>query len=187
MALADAPLRGAAARLSVRRPTGAVLGLLIGALVAGLMLVPAVNSDAATNMKEDRSYASAQLLKLSNLPYGWQKSGQVWSGTSDDPNSSSMFTATQYPQLFTCLGMAPRLSVVAAEANSLNFNSSDQSTNVFHVADVYSNVSDAEADFLRFTTLSSRAAWSKRKDPRSSALRSPSGTPVSRSAPRPPR
>ena len=150
MAFANGPLRGTVERLSVRRPTGVVLGLLIGALVTGLILVPAVNADASTNMKEDRAYASAQLLKLSDLPYGWQKSGQVWSGTSDDPNSSSMFAVTQFPQLFTCLGMAPPLSVVAAEASSLNFNSSDQSTNVFDVADAYSNVSDAQADFPPF-------------------------------------
>jgi hypothetical protein len=135
----------AVARLSVRRSV--VLGILIGALVTGLTSVAAVNAQAATTMKADKAYAGAQLLKMSNLPHGWQKSGQVWTGTSDDPDSSSMFTVTQFPQLFTCLGMTPPLSVVAAEASSLNFNSADQSTNVFDVADVYDNVADAKTDF----------------------------------------
>jgi hypothetical protein len=49
--------------------------------------------------------------------------------------------------------MTPPLSVVAAEASSLNFYSSDQSTNVSDVADVYSNSTDAKSDFPPFHNL----------------------------------
>jgi hypothetical protein len=49
-----------------------------------------------------------------------------------------------------CLGMTPPLSVDAAEAASVNFNSSDQNTTVWDVADVYANSADAKSDFPPF-------------------------------------
>jgi hypothetical protein len=123
----------------------------MGTLIFGLTSIAPVNAGAAaTNMKSNRAYASAQLLRLSNFPYGWQKSGQVWSGTSGDQNSSSVLTVTQYPQLSICLGMTPPLSVDAAEAGSLSFYSSDQLTNVSEAVDVYSNSADAKSDFPPF-------------------------------------
>jgi hypothetical protein len=132
---------------ATRCPTTIALQLLTIALVTGVTLTATADAEAATGLKSDRAYARAQLLKLSNMPHGWQQSGQVWQGTSAEKNSSSMLTVTQIPPLSTCLGVAPPLTVTASEANSQTFNSKDQSTNVFDVADVYSNAADAASDF----------------------------------------
>ncbi len=119
------------------------LGLAITGLIAGLTLVPA----GASTIQSNESYARAQLLKLSDVPQGYTKSGDTWVGASDDNNSSSMFTMTQFPDIATCLGEPPALSVVAAEANSPDFFSKDGNTDVFDVADVYTSVNDAKSDF----------------------------------------
>jgi hypothetical protein len=58
-----------------------------------------------------------------------------------------MFTMTQYPDLSRCLGKAPPLSVVAAEATSPTFVSKDQNTGVIDVADVYTSADQAKTDF----------------------------------------
>lgn len=101
----------------------------------------------ASTIGSNESYARAQLLKLSDVPHGYTKSGDTWTGTSDSNNSSSMFTMTQIPDVATCLGEPPELSVVAAEASSPDFFSKDGDTDVFDVADVYSSVSEAKSDF----------------------------------------
>jgi hypothetical protein len=123
------------------------LGILICSLIAGLTVMPTVNAGAANTIKSDKPYAQAQLLKRSNLPSGWTQSSRVWVGTSADRNSESMLTMTQYPDLATCLGKLPALSVVAAEATSPGFFNNNQGTNLIDVADVYASASDAEADF----------------------------------------
>jgi hypothetical protein len=87
---------------------------------------------------------------MSNVPHGWTKAGNVWSGTSGDSNSGSVLTMTQYPQLTTCLGMTPPLTVTAAEATSPVFASADTSTDVYDVADVYHDSTDAKSDFPPF-------------------------------------
>ena len=127
----------------------AAVSLAVGALVAGCIaaFVGPVAVGAAITMKANQHYASAQLVKLSDLPAGWSKDGPPWVGTSDSDNSGSMLTMTQFPDLSSCLGMSPPLSVTAAEADSPSFNSKDQSTNVFDVADVYASTSDAKSDF----------------------------------------
>ena len=122
-------------------------GLVIGGLATGLSFIPAANAGAAGTIKSSKAYAQGQLLKLSNLPSGWTKSGGTWVGTSGDNDASSMLTMTQYPDFSTCLGEAPALSVVATEASSPEFDSNDQNTSVLDVADVYSSSSDAKADF----------------------------------------
>jgi hypothetical protein len=61
-----------------------------------------------------------------------------------------VLTITQYPQLTTCLGMTPPLTVSAAEASSLLFTSADTNTDVYDVADVYHNSNDAKSDFPPF-------------------------------------
>ena len=94
------------------------LGLAIGGLAAGLTFIPPANAGAAGTIKSSKAYAQAQLLKLSNLPSGWTKSGGTWVGSSGDNDASSMLTMTQYPDFSTCLGEAPALSVVATEASS---------------------------------------------------------------------
>ena len=58
-----------------------------------------------------------------------------------------MLTMTQFPDLSTCLGNPPALSVIAAEASSPYFNSKDQNTSVLDVADVYTNTNEAKSDF----------------------------------------
>ena len=139
---------GALVRRRVAQLLGRVsLGLVVGGLMIGLTSIPAVNAGAAVTLKSNKVYAQAQLVKLSNLPSGWTKSGSTWVGTSGDNNSSSMLTMTQFPDLSTCLGTPPALSVTAAEASSPIFNSNDQNTSVVDVADVYSSASDAKADF----------------------------------------
>jgi hypothetical protein len=74
------------------RPTKVLLGLVIAALMGALVSVDAGSVGAATTMKENEAFAMAQLLKLSNLPHGWQKGGQVWHGPSEDSNASSILT-----------------------------------------------------------------------------------------------
>jgi hypothetical protein len=123
------------------------VGLSIAGLIAGLAFVPA----GASTIKSSKPYALAQLLKLSDLPKGYTKSGDTWVGTSADQSSSSMFTMTQLPDLATCIGEPPALSVVAAEASSPDFFSSDGNTDVFDVADVYTSVNDAKTDFPPLT------------------------------------
>jgi hypothetical protein len=123
------------------------LGLGIASLLAGFLTIPAANVGAASSIKSNKPYAQAQLVKLSNLPPGWTKSEGTWVGTSADDNSSSMLTMTQYPELSTCLGHPPALSVVAAEASSPYFNSKDQNTSVLDVADVYTSTNEAKSDF----------------------------------------
>jgi hypothetical protein len=136
------------ARRRFRQPLMRVsLGLLITGLTVGLTSLPAVNAGAASTIKSNKPYAQAQLLKLSNLPPGWTKQLKIWVGTSADNNSSSMLTMTQFPDLSTCLGNPPALSVIAAEASSPDFYSKDQSTNILDVADVYTNANEAKSDF----------------------------------------
>jgi hypothetical protein len=74
----------------------------------------------------------------------------VWVGPSDDPDSSGIFTMTQDPDISTCMGKPPALSVVAAEASSPDFFSSDGNTDVFNVADVYTSANEAKSDFPPF-------------------------------------
>jgi hypothetical protein len=121
--------------------------LAIIGLLAGVTVVPA----GASTIKSDEVYARAQLLKLSDVPAGYTKSGNTWVGTSDSGNSSSMFTSTQIPDITTCLGEPPALSVVAAEASSPDFQSQDGNTDVFDVADVYTSVNQAKSDFPSLT------------------------------------
>jgi hypothetical protein len=102
-------------------------------------------------VKSNEAYARAQLVKLSDLPNGYTTSGSTWVGPSDDSNSSSSFTMTQFPDIATCLGEPPALSIVAGEASSTDFISKDNSTDVFDVADVYKTVSDAKGDFPPLT------------------------------------
>lgn len=123
------------------------VGLAIAGLIAGLTSIPA----GASTIKSNETYARAQLLKLSDLPRGYTKTGETWDGTSDDNNSSSMFTMTQIPDYATCLGRPPALSVVAAEASSTDFISKDGNTDVFDVADVYTSVDEAKSDFPPLT------------------------------------
>ena len=54
---------------------------------------------------------------------------------------------TQFPDLSTCLGNPPALSVIAAEASSPYFNSKDQDTSVLDVADVYTSTNEPKSDF----------------------------------------
>jgi hypothetical protein len=126
-------------------------GLVVGGLMIGLTCLPAVDAGATGTIKSNKGYAQAQLIKLSNLPSGWAKSGSVWVGQSGDDNSSSMLTMTQFPDLSTCLGTPPALSVTAAEASSPVFNSNDQNTSVVDVADVYTSVDEAKTDFPSFS------------------------------------
>jgi hypothetical protein len=123
-----------------------LVGLAIGGLVAGISVLPAVQAGAAS-IGSNKPYAQAQLVKRSNLPPGWTPSGGTWVGTSAQNDSSSMLTMTQFPDLSTCLGTPPALSVIAAEASSPVFNSKDQNTSVLDVADVYSSSSEAKSDF----------------------------------------
>jgi hypothetical protein len=140
--------RSGARRGLARHVANVSTGLVIAGLTAGLTFMPA----GASTIKSNKPYALAQLLKLSNLPRGYTKSGATWVGTSADNNASSMFTMTQFPDLATCLGQPPALSVVAAEASSPDFFSSDGNTDVFDVADVYTSVNAAKADFPPLTT-----------------------------------
>lgn len=123
------------------------LGLASAAVTAGLLPIPAADAAATSGVKSDKPYAQAQLVKLSNMPSGWTKSDGTWVGTSGDDNSSSMLTMTQFPELSTCLGSPPALSVIAAEASSPDFNSKDQNTSVLDVADVYTSTNAAKSDF----------------------------------------
>ncbi len=116
--------------------------------MVGLASIPATDAGAAARISIDnKAFAEAQLVKLSNLPAGWTASGGTWVGTSDDDDASSMLTMTQYPQYSTCLGEPPELSVVATEASSPEFYSKDQNTSVFDVADVYATTGEAKTDF----------------------------------------
>lgn len=136
------------ARRRTAHPVARVsLGLVISALIGGMASIPAVGAGAASTISSNKPYAQAQLLKLSNLPPGWTKSGGTWVGTSADNNSSSMLTMTQLPDFSTCLGIPPTLSVVAAEASSPAFNSRDQNTSVVDVVDVYTSSNEAKSDF----------------------------------------
>jgi hypothetical protein len=123
------------------------VGLAIIGVIAGFTLIPA----GASTIKSNESYARAQLLKLSDLPGGYTKSGDTSVGTSEDNNSASMFTMTQFPDIATCLGDPPALSIVAAEASTPDFLSKDGNTDVFDVADVYTSVNDAKSDFPPLT------------------------------------
>ncbi len=134
-------------RRLVHRLAVASLGLVISGLVAGLTTIPAAHAGAASSVSSNKPYAQAQLLNRSNLPSGWTESDKVWVGTSADDNASSMLTMTQFPDLSTCLGNPPALSVIAAEASSPYFNSKDQNTSVLDVADVYGNTNEAKSDF----------------------------------------
>jgi hypothetical protein len=134
-------------RRFVHRLAMVSLGLVTSGLMAGLTAIPAVNAGAASSINSNKPYAQAQLLKRSNLPPGWTESDKVWVGTSADDNSSSLLTMTQFPDLSTCLGNPPALSVIAAEASSPYFNSKDQNTSVLDVADVYTSTNEAKSDF----------------------------------------
>jgi len=112
-------------------------------MIAGLTSISA----GASTIQSNEPYAKAQLLKLSDVPQGYTKSGDLWVGTSDSNDSGSMFTMTQLPDFSTCLGKPPALSVVAAEANSPDFISKDGNTDVFDVADVYTSANEAKSDF----------------------------------------
>lgn len=135
-------LKGISMRV-VRRVAVTAVGLAITGLFAALTVIPA----GASTIKSNEAYARAQLLKQSDVPSGYTKSGDMWVGTSDSDNSSSMFTMTQIPDIATCLGEPPALSVVAAEASSPDFFSKDGNTDIFDVADVYTSVSQAKSDF----------------------------------------
>jgi hypothetical protein len=119
------------------------LGLALGGLLAGL----SSTATGASTIKSNKPYAKAQLLKLSDLPQGYTKQGDVWVGTSAGNNSGSMFTMTQFPDFASCLGKPPALSVEAAEANSPDFVSKDGNTDVFDVSDVYTSADEAKSDF----------------------------------------
>ena len=116
---------------------------MLSGLIAGLTF----SSAGASTINSNKPYAEAQLLKLSDMPQGYTKSGDLWVGTSDSNDSGSMFTMTQFPDFSTCLGTPPALSVVAAEANSPDFISKDGNTDVFDVADVYTSANEAMSDF----------------------------------------
>jgi hypothetical protein len=120
------------------------------ALVAGLTSALPGTAGAANSIQANKAYAQAQLLKLSNVPHGFTKSGSPWVGTSDASSSSSQFTMTQYPDIATCMGQPPGLSVVAAEASSPDYFSNNGDTDVFDVADVYTSADQAKADFPTF-------------------------------------
>jgi hypothetical protein len=127
------------------------LGLAISGLGAGVTIAILPGSaGAASSIRSNKPYAEAQLLKLSDLPRGWTKSGGSWVGTSADDNSSSMFTMTQIPDFSTCLGQVPALSVTAAEAAGPDFFNKDGSLDVWNVADVYTSANDAKSDFPSF-------------------------------------
>jgi len=131
-------------RRGFTRPLARVsLGLAISSLIAGLTSISA----GASTIQSNKPYAKAQLLKMSDVPQGYTKSGDLWVGTSDSNDSGSMFTMTQLPDFSTCLGKPPALSVVAAEANSPDFISKDGNTDVFDVADVYTSANEAKSDF----------------------------------------
>jgi hypothetical protein len=115
--------------------------------MSGLLVGLATTTAGASSIKSNKPYAKAQLLKLSDLPGGYTKQGDVWIGTSSSSDSGSMFTMTQIPDFATCLGKPPALSVEAAEANSPDFISKDGNTDVFDVADVYTSVNEAKSDF----------------------------------------
>ncbi len=119
------------------------LGLLVGGMLAGTLASPA----AASSINSNKPYARAQLLTHANLPGGWTTYGKTWVGTSNSGNAASMMTMTQYPDLSTCLGSPPALSVVAAEATGPEFDSKDGNTDVLDVADVYTSVNQAKQDF----------------------------------------
>jgi hypothetical protein len=123
------------------------VGLAITGLIAGLTSTSA----GASTVKSNEAYARAQLVTLHDLPNGYTKSGNTWAGSSDDSNSSGSFTMTQFPDIATCLGEPPALSIVAGEASSPDFFSKDGGTDVFDVADVYKSVSDAKGDFPPLT------------------------------------
>ena len=108
------------------------------------------SAGAASSIRSNKPYAEAQLLKLSDLPHGWTKSGEPWVGTSGDDNSGSMFTMTQIPDFSTCLDQPLSLSVVAAEAGSPDFYPKNGPTDVWDVADVYTTASEAKSDFPPF-------------------------------------
>jgi hypothetical protein len=142
--LAYCSLEGISMKVLRHRAVAIAVGCLaIIGLLAGLTVTPA----GASTIKSNEAYARAQLLKLSDLPAGSTKSGNTWVGTSDSDNSSSMFTMTQIPDIGTCLGEPPALSVVAAEASSPDFLSADGNTDIFDVADVYTSVNQAKSDF----------------------------------------
>ena len=116
--------------------------------MVGLAPIPAASAGATARIGvNNKAYAHSQLLKLSNLPAGWTSSGGTWVGTSADEDSSSLLTMTQFPEYSTCLGGPPELSVVATEASSPQFDSKDQNTSVFDVADVYADADAAKSDF----------------------------------------
>jgi hypothetical protein len=132
--------------------TSVALGVVTAALMVGPAAIPATDAGAAARVSVDnKAFAQAQLVKLSNLPAGWTASGGTWVGTSADDDASSMLTMTQYPEYSTCLGQPPELSVVATEASSPEFYSKDQNTNVLDVADVYATTSEAKTDFPPLT------------------------------------
>jgi hypothetical protein len=134
----------ASARRRFARPVASVS---LGLVITGLTSLAASNAGAASSITSNKPFAQAQLLKRANLPRGWTQQERVWVGTSADENASSMMTMTQIPDLSTCLGRPPALSVVAAEASSPVFVSKDQNTTVIDVADVYTSTVDAKNDY----------------------------------------
>ena len=134
-------------RRFVRSLASVSLGLAISVLIAGFTSISA----GASTIKSNEPYAKAQLLKLSDLPQGYTKSGNPWAGTSGSSDSVSMFTMTQIPDFSTCMSKPPALSVVAAEANSPDFLAKDGNTDVFDVADVYTSTNEAKSDFPPFS------------------------------------
>jgi hypothetical protein len=140
-------LEGISSRSTLRRLVGASLGLAFLGPAVGLN----PSTAGASTIGSNEAYARAQLVKLSDLPNGYSKSGEPWVGPSNDSNASSSFTMTQFPDMATCLGEPPALSIVAGEASSPDFISKDGSSDVFDVADVYKSVSDAKGDFPSLT------------------------------------
>ena len=101
-------------------------------------------------IQSNKPYAQAQLLKQSDLPHGWTRSGTPWVGTSVDDNSSSMFTMTQFPDIATCMGMRLRSVWSPPRRRARTSSVSDDNTDVFDVADVYTSVNQAKSDFPAF-------------------------------------
>ena len=56
---------------------------MISGLIAGLTF----SSVGASTINSNKPYAKAQLLKLSDMPQGYTKSGDLWLGTSDSNDS----------------------------------------------------------------------------------------------------
>jgi hypothetical protein len=120
--------------------------------VAGVGSIVPGSAGAAGSSQSNKASTQVELLKQSDVPHGWTKGNNQWAGTSDGANSSSMFTMTQIPDIASCMGKPPALSVVAAEASGPDFFSSDGNTDVFDVVDVYTSASQAKSDFPSFSS-----------------------------------